>query len=534
MSSSRLSADARSYMEKNPGVRYQQARDIVAQAQSSANADSTFLNALELMSLTPESVPVEPSTRTYSALDVFIRKVAPRGTQIIVAGWSDKFDVSAYLSTSSEVYALPTTPSNIIQTLRRVELALSEDIHTRKAGDASDPVVAVIENLSDEHLPMFSNIIEKGRDRGVYIVAGNYVTDKAIEALPGTALTNVRKTKRSWFSALGIRDIAKYDPIKMWERTGEMFTDVPLGMVTRDRSSDTSEVLRVNFDDISRGGTGLNGVIQGKTGTGKSNLLHTFITSMCVKNSPSIVNFVLVSNWGGSSLDGLERLPHVRACVTDISENTGRGNDIERLIETLHGECARRRLMLKEYGASNINDYRAKRETNGDMPPLPTLVIVLEELNEYFRHNRHHMELLHVIAKQGRDVGVCAIVVDEFIDSGLYGMFLEECSFGISLSASTTAHSRTVLGIPDAVELPCGHGHAIIRYTDPIGRPRVKKFRGFHAAEQVSVEKTVEDVLIDAQDELSDTADDAAVEGFPVTPEILDTVLGKDLHFSKV
>lgn len=81
-----------------------------------------------------------------------------------------------------------------------------------------------------------------------------------------------------------------------------------------------------------------------------------------------------------------------------------------------------------------------KREANADMPPLPTLVIVVEELNEHFRHNRHHMELLHVVVKQGRDVGVCAIVVDEFIDSGLYGVFLKNV-----LSASPFRQSQLPL-----------------------------------------------------------------------------------------
>lgn len=225
-------------MEKDPGVKYQQARDIVSQTQRSADEDSTFLDVLGLMSLTSESVPVDPSTRTYSALDVFIRKVAPRAGHR--SSSQDGRTSSMCPPTSPHHLRSMRFPQRRPTSFKRCAVLNWRCLRTFTQGKLDTPVTLLLR--SSRTSPMSTLLCSRTSSKKV-VIAG--FTHHRRELHHGQSNRSACRncshkrppTKRSWFSALGIRDIAKYDPIKMWERTGEMFTDVPLGMVTRDRSS---------------------------------------------------------------------------------------------------------------------------------------------------------------------------------------------------------------------------------------------------------------------------------------------------------
>lgn len=61
----------------------------------------------------------------------------------------------------------------------------------------------------------------------------------------------------------------------------------------------------------------------GTTGSGKSELLQSWILSMAVSYHPHDVNFVIIDYKGGGMSDLMEPLPHVVGKITNISRNIG-------------------------------------------------------------------------------------------------------------------------------------------------------------------------------------------------------------------
>ncbi|HRE00167.1 MAG TPA: FtsK/SpoIIIE domain-containing protein, partial [Ilumatobacteraceae bacterium] len=59
-------------------------------------------------------------------------------------------------------------------------------------------------------------------------------------------------------------------------------------------------------------------LIAGTTGSGKSELLRSFVIGLACRFSPEYVNFVLVDFKGGSAFDACAALPHVVGLVTDL------------------------------------------------------------------------------------------------------------------------------------------------------------------------------------------------------------------------
>ena len=59
----------------------------------------------------------------------------------------------------------------------------------------------------------------------------------------------------------------------------------------------------------------------GTTGSGKSELLQTWILGMAASNSPERLTFLLVDYKGGSAFAECNDLPHTVGLVTDLNTN---------------------------------------------------------------------------------------------------------------------------------------------------------------------------------------------------------------------
>ena len=75
--------------------------------------------------------------------------------------------------------------------------------------------------------------------------------------------------------------------------------------------------------DIARDGP--HGLIAGTTGSGKSELLQTFVASLAAANRPDEMTFVLIDYKGGSAFKDCVRLPHTVGMVTDLDGHLANG-----------------------------------------------------------------------------------------------------------------------------------------------------------------------------------------------------------------
>ena len=82
---------------------------------------------------------------------------------------------------------------------------------------------------------------------------------------------------------------------------------------------------------------GPHALVVGTTGSGKSELLRTWVASLAAHYSPEDVVFVLADFKGGTAFSSLRRLPHVTGVLTDLDEAAA-----TRGIESLRAEVRRR------------------------------------------------------------------------------------------------------------------------------------------------------------------------------------------------
>lgn len=311
------------------------------------------------------------------------------------------------------------------------------------------------------------------------------IAQKMSELRPGdwevgatAATTDVEQ--QSFFDAMKITDLDTWDPRPLWDKNEwDSHFYFPLGFEgTPDARSNT--VVDLDIGESSVGGAGPHGISQGMTGSGKSFQLRSMVLGACTRYSPSKLKFILLDFKGGTTFQGFDALPHVVANISNLTDQT---ETVDRAVEILEGEIERREALINEYKVDGIVEYRQKRAANPDAyPPLPELIILVDEFAEYMEHHKEqgHLKLLTRTGTVGRALGMHVWACSQFIDASQIAGLYEHVSFGTSLRTNTAARSRAVLKVTDAAkDLPPGKGAALL-HTD-IDEQKVTPFVGFNS-----------------------------------------------------
>jgi DNA segregation ATPase FtsK/SpoIIIE, S-DNA-T family len=183
---------------------------------------------------------------------------------------------------------------------------------------------------------------------------------------------------------------------------------------------------------------GPHGLIAGTTGSGKSELLRTYIASLAAHHPPTLLTFVLVDYKGGAAFDALARLPHVVGMVTDLDVGLG-----QRALRCLEAELRFREHVLHDAGADDIVAYNGQQ-------PLPRLVVVIDEFATMAADLPDFIPALVGIAQRGRSLGVHLILATQRPAGAVNDSIRANMNLRISLRVQSTADSADVLGVPDA------------------------------------------------------------------------------------
>lgn len=209
--------------------------------------------------------------------------------------------------------------------------------------------------------------------------------------------------------------------------------------------------------DIHYKAHGAHGLLAGTTGSGKSELLRTWILSMAVNYHPHEVNFVIIDYKGGGMANKLEALPHVVGKITNIDTN------ISRSLVSLKREAKRRMIMLEKIpGVDDVDQYMHLYYAGKVTEPMPHLIIVSDEFAELKKEEPEFMKELSSLARVGRSVGIHLIlatqrpsgVVDDQIDSN--------ARFRICMKVNSVQDSKEMIKRPDAAGIT-QRGRAYVR-----------------------------------------------------------------------
>lgn len=261
----------------------------------------------------------------------------------------------------------------------------------------------------------------------------------AATASPDAAADTRRGTPPDFFEALNIGDIATHDFAAVWKanaRNGEI--RVPIGY-RRNGDEVLPELTYLNLYDEARGGDGSHGAIAGRTGSGKSHFLRTILLALAATYGPDTVSFVLADFKGGATFRGLDRLPHTALSMCDPMDS----RRVDQLMALIDREMSRREeFITTEKRCNDIVEYREQQQahpSDSQWPPLPDLLVVLDEFGELFRQHPAYLESLTRIARAGRSLGIHLLVSDQQIDPVSLSSVSEHLTFRFSLAASTAA-----------------------------------------------------------------------------------------------
>jgi len=208
----------------------------------------------------------------------------------------------------------------------------------------------------------------------------------------------------------------------------------------------------VDLKEAALGGDGPHGMVIGATGSGKSELLRTVVTGLALSHPPDLLAFVLVDFKGGAAFAGLNELPHVAGMITNLADDLAL---VDRMHAALFGEMRRRQELLKQAGnLASVRDYHRRRSAGAPLQPLPYLLLIVDEFGELLASRPDFIDLFVAVGRLGRSLGMHLLLSSQQLEEGRLRGLEGHLSYRIALRTFSAQESRSVLGVPDAYELP--------------------------------------------------------------------------------
>ncbi|HXE10441.1 MAG TPA: DNA translocase FtsK, partial [Verrucomicrobiae bacterium] len=202
-------------------------------------------------------------------------------------------------------------------------------------------------------------------------------------------------------------------------------------------------------------------LVAGQTGSGKSVMINTILTSLLYRNSPADLKLILVDP-KRVELKPYDDIPHLLTPV--IVEP-------EKCISALKwatAEMERRYRALSEAGKRNIGEYNALKQEEG----MPYIVIVIDELADLMMMAARDVEALIVrIAQKARAVGIHLVLATQrpSVDV-ITGLIKANVPGRIAFTTQSQVDSRTIIDQVGAEKL-LGEGDMLL-LTSEMPKPR--------------------------------------------------------------
>ncbi|OBK32467.1 type VII secretion protein EccC [Mycobacterium sp. 1245111.1] len=329
----------------------------------------------------------------------------------------------------------------------------SEERSDDRAGHAA--TMLTIESTDDEPLVVFAS----GQEVAAHADQLSYATALVCaQRLAGYRVgrSSARSRGTDWQDLVGIADITCYSAVAHRSaKTLDEFLRVPVG------TNDTGEPVELDIKEAAANGMGPHGLCIGATGSGKSEFLRTVALGMIVGHSPQDLNLVLVDFKGGATFAGLDPAPHVAAVITNLADKAAL---VARMRDALMGEMYRRQEVLRAAGnLDGVTAYGRRRRAGARLDPLPALFIIVDEFSELLSQQPDFADVFVAIGRLGRSLGIHLLLASQRLDEGRLRGLESHLSYRICLKTLSANESRTVLGTPDAYELPGTPGAAYLR-----------------------------------------------------------------------
>jgi len=283
--------------------------------------------------------------------------------------------------------------------------------------------------------------------------------------------------------ALGIGDPRDVDVDRLWaERRGrgdERWCEIPVG------AKPNGDLQNVVLRAKDFGGFGFHSVVIGTSGSGKSEFFLSLVYGIALTHSPETFNVIFVDMKFESAAQDILGIPHVVAALSNLGKDER--HLAERMRRVIDGEIKQRYELFNSVGARDANDYEEIRLAGRDLPPVPVLLVIVDEYLELFANHDKWINLIIHIGQEGRGANVFFMLGGQRLDLSSLQKVKSNIAFRIALRAESGDDSREVIGSDAAYHLPSKeNGFALLK----VGPRDLEPFRCFYLSAPFVVPKT--------------------------------------------
>ncbi len=206
-----------------------------------------------------------------------------------------------------------------------------------------------------------------------------------------------------------------------------------------------SGIVNLDLHDTA---DGPHGLVAGTTGSGKSEILQTYILAMATLYHPYEVAFVIIDFKGGGMVNQFVDLPHLLGAITNID-----GREIERSLKSLKAELQKRQRLFAEADVNHIDKYIKKYKAGELNEALPHLIVIVDEFAELKAEQPEFMKELISAARIGRSLGVHLILATQKPSGQINEQIWSNSRFKLCLKVQSQQDSNEVLKSPLAAEI---------------------------------------------------------------------------------
>ena len=244
----------------------------------------------------------------------------------------------------------------------------------------------------------------------------------------------------TFFGLYGVQTPEELDIENRWRKNSSHKTlAVPLGL--------RGEKDIVNLD-LHEKAHGPHGLVAGTTGSGKSEIVQSYILSLAVNFHPYEVGFLLIDYKGGGMAGLFKNLPHLLGSITNLD-----GSQSMRAMASIKSELSRRQKIFSQYNVNHINQYN-KIFKNGEAEnPIPHLFIISDEFAELKKEQPEFMSELVSAARIGRSLGIHLILATQKPSGVVDDQIWTNSKFKLALKVANEGDSNEIIKTPDAANI---------------------------------------------------------------------------------
>lgn len=210
-------------------------------------------------------------------------------------------------------------------------------------------------------------------------------------------------------------------------------------------------------------------LIAGTTGSGKSVMTNTLITSLLYRNAPSDMKLIIVDP-KQVEMAQYQDIPHL---LTPIITQTDKALSA---MKWAVGEMERRYSLMAEEKVKNIADYNKKMAKSDDPEKggkMPYIVIIIDEMADLMMMAGKDLEMLIVrVAQKGRAAGIHLVLATQRPEvKVITGLIKANIPGRIAFAVGSQMDSRIMLDQGGAEKL-LGKGDMLLLTTEMMGKPR--------------------------------------------------------------